>query len=225
VTQNGSTTSFPVTSFPLNNAAMVALGAPSGTLALSAGVDKTGAGVKPYFSGGVPSGNPITLLTGANTCPGGCDPAGRPVAPALFCTDITNANTNNGDWQIAGGMGQSPHFVSGTWKSATTTVNAQGVPSTTVDADPAKNITKTKNPVTWFAGPDAEPPLGGYETLANSDLESYGAEIRWNVNLITCNGQPLQAGHVYRVQFLVHDGDQNNAGGDSAQSCAIIALP
>src|SRR6185436_624434 len=193
--------------------------------------------------GGVPAGTELGVLqTGIRTCPDGCDSSHRPVAPALYCTDITYANNNHGDWQIAGGSGTPPDFVTGTWKSATTVVSAAGVPTTTVDNDPAKNITKTKNPVTWAAGPDAEAPGGSYETLANSSLESYGSEVRWN----TGRGSPgdanyvptniscvdavtgavttgLQSGHVYRVQFLIHDGDQNNDGGDAGQACAVIA--
>jgi uncharacterized repeat protein (TIGR01451 family) len=206
---------FPVTNFPRTNALMVAFGAPSGTLALSSGVDHNGNPV-PAYTGG-PN---LPLATGADTCPGGCDPAFRPVRPSLFCTDITNANTNNGDWQIVGGTGQPPHFVSGTWKSATTVVDALGVPTTTVDADPQDNDANT---ALWKMGPDAIPPLGGYGVLP--DNEKFGAEIRWNVNLLTCNGVPLQAGHAYRMQFLVHDGDQNKVGGDAGQACAIVVMP
>jgi uncharacterized repeat protein (TIGR01451 family) len=227
--------SFPVTDFPKTNAAMIAFGAPSGTLALSAGVDAAGNPVPAY-----PGGPNLPLLTGTHTCPGGCDPAQRPIAPALFCTDITDANTNRGDWQIVGGTngygGHPPDFVSGTWKSATSTVNASNVPSTTVDADPQKNVTKTSTPITWVAGPGADVPQGGYDTLrtvqGENKIESYGTEIRWNVNntdwqcydaVTGAVTTGLTPGRIYRVQFLVHDGDQNNAGGDSAQACAIIA--
>jgi hypothetical protein len=33
-------------------------------------------------------------------------------------------------------------------------------------------------------------------------------------------GQSLKDGHVYRFQFIVHDGDQNKAGGDCGEGCA-----
>ena len=62
-------------------------------------------------------------------------------------------------------------------------------------------------------------------------LESYGAEARWNVNSLQCKDAqsgvvgPLQPGHVYRVQVLIHDGDQNGSGGDAGQSCSVIAIP
>ena len=50
--------------------------------------------------------------------------------------------------------------------------------------------------------------------LAN---EGFGAEARWNVHLV--------AGHSYRLQVLVHDGDQNKTGGDVGQFCANVVIP
>src|SRR5206468_3321462 len=32
----------------------------------------------------------------------------------------------------------------------------------------------------------------------------------------------IQQGHVYRVQFMVHDGDQNKVGGDTGEGCATV---
>ena len=49
--------------------------------------------------------------------------------------------------------------------------------------------------------------------------EGYGAEIVWNVDALG-----LTAGHVYRVQFMVHDGDQNNTGGDAGEDCATLFI-
>ncbi len=69
----------------------------------------------------------------------------------------------------------------------------------TPDSDPAKND--------WtLGGPDSAPQgLGD---------EGYGAEVVWNV--------PFTAGHSYRVQVLVHDGDQNQSGGDSGEACVLF---
>jgi hypothetical protein len=33
------------------------------------------------------------------------------------------------------------------------------------------------------------------------------------------------SGHTYRLYFMVHDGDQNKAGGDSGQACVTITMP
>ncbi len=252
-----TTGAFTVTPFPTTNAAMVTFGAPSGTLALSAGKKADGSNASPWFTTPNTPGTDCTLgvglctalpvNTGASSCPGGCDPSGRPVAPAMFCTDITSANTNKGDWQIAGGMGRGPDFVSGTWKSATTTVTCSTVsgvydcrPVTTVGTDPQDNVTQpNKTPVGWNAGPNAEAPQGGSYSFLNTttsvQLESYGTETRWNVGntTLTCidgaTGNPIpggfQSGHTYRVQLLTHDGDQNGTGGDAGESCSIIALP
>jgi hypothetical protein len=34
----------------------------------------------------------------------------------------------------------------------------------------------------------------------------------------------FQMGHAYRVQFMVHDGDQNKVGGDVGQGCATVVI-
>ena len=93
-------------------------------------------------------------------------------------------------------------------------------------------------PVVWKDGPNAIPPVGGYNALASSvSLEAYGSEVRWNVsnaNVVCIDGATgapsvlgpgFHLGRIYRVQFLIHDGDQNKNGGDAGQSCAIMALP
>jgi hypothetical protein len=150
-------------------------------------------------------GSATSPKTGTNLLSGdqsGLDQSLRPMWPVLFITDVTTKpNDRSGDWQM-GGRPIAPNAVYGSWKSAIRTVdNTVSPPTVTItpDADPAKND--------WnLAGGDA-PPSG------LSD-EGYGAEIVWNV--------PLQAGHSYRVQVLVHDGDQNKAGGDSGEGCALF---
>ena len=54
-----------------------------------------------------------------------------------------------------------------------------------------------------------------FSSLTN---QGYGVEARWNVNHL-----PLQPGHVYRMQFMVHDGDQTKTGGDVGQACMTVA--
>jgi hypothetical protein len=171
----------------------------------------------------------VDPLTGATEAQGGTDTAGlptfqglgRPIFPALFCTDITGTHFQStlGDWQ-QGGVGVGPDFVSGTWKSALKTINTTKSPTVTTittDADPAKN--------NYVLGPGADPVPAG---LTN---QGYGTEIRWNVDDLQCKDQdtgitgPLLAGHVYRLQFMVHDGDQNKSGGDVGQGCAIVVMP
>ena len=154
--------------------------------------------------------NPMTGLTEFE---GGVDPAGRPIPPSMFCTDVTgNALSNAGDWQM-GGTAQGPHFISGTWKSATVLIDMSATTVTrvvTTDADPPKNG--------FVLGPKADPVPAGIST------QGYLTEARWNVDQITCNGQPLKKGHTYRMQFMVHDGDQNKTGGDVGQACATVSI-
>lgn len=144
------------------------------------------------------------------------DPAGRPIFPALFITDITGIGDNAGftspqyragDWQF-GGTPIPPHEIFGSWKGAVKT----GADLVT-DADPAKN--------NWNLGAGSDIPLTGFALLQN---EGFGTEIRWNVNDLRVGGLPLQAGHTYRIQVMVHDGDQNKVGGDVGQACVVVTI-
>jgi hypothetical protein len=150
-------------------------------------------------------GSSTSPQTGTNMLVGdqsGLDPSLRPMWPSLFITDIsTDPSNRSGDWQM-GGVPTAPNAIFGSWKAAVRTVDNTVTPSTvtiTPDKDPAKN--------NWnLAGGDT-PPSG----LAN---EGYGAEARWNVQ--------LTPGHSYRLQVLVHDGDQNKGGGDSGEACVLF---
>lgn len=144
--------------------------------------------------------------TGSNVLVGdqaGLDPSARPMWPALFITDITNdPNNRAGDWQ-QGGRPYNPNAIFGTWKAAARTIDATVTPhvaTITPAADPAKNV--------WNlgAGADAVP-------TSLKKNEGYGAEVVWQLALIP--------GHSYRVQAMVHDGDQNKVGGDCGEACVV----
>jgi hypothetical protein len=144
--------------------------------------------------------------TGTNELSGdyaGLDQWLRPMWPALFVTDITsNPDDRSGDWQ-QGGIPWSPTAVFGTWKAAVRTVDTTVSPSdvsVAPDADPSKN--------TWDLGPGSDPVPTAQIT---KKTEGYGAEVVWNLS--------LTAGHSYRVQVMVHDGDQNKLGGDVGEAC------
>ena len=141
--------------------------------------------------------------TGTNLITGqlaGVDPVGRPMWPALFITDITNDVTSvAGDWQW-GGSPVNPTYVAGTWKGAVRTVDSKGA-TITPDADPAKNNQNYGNGHTAPAD-------------AITKAEAFGTEVRWDIR--------LEAGHNYRFQVMVHDGDQNKVGGDAGEACVTF---
>jgi hypothetical protein len=150
----------------------------------------------------VDPGSATYPATGANALTGaqsGLDPVGRPMWPVLYVTDVTaDPNSTAGDWQ-QGGTPWSPTAIFGTWKAAVRSVDETVTPnvvSVTPDADPAKNG--------WSLG-------GGDPVPSGLSDEGYGAEVRWDV--------VLQPGHSYRIQVMVHDGDQNKSGGDSGEAC------
>jgi hypothetical protein len=171
-------------------------------------------GVHEAVINGVSTSFPVSLLTmspdnvtapetGTNLITGqlaGVDPVGRPMWPALFITDITSdQKAVAGDWQW-GGAPVNPTSVAGTWKGEVRTVGATGA-SITPDVDPAKNDQNYGNGHTAPAG-----------TLTKA--EAYGTEVRWDIR--------LEAGHNYRFQVMVHDGDQNKIGGDAGEACVTF---
>jgi hypothetical protein len=158
-----------------------------------------------------------TMITGDNS---GLDPSLRPMWPALFITDTTaNANSRAGDWQ-SGGVPVGPTAVFGSWKAAVRTVDNTVTPPTatiTPDADPAKN--------NWDLGPGADQVPAAIMGMGTNfgargmtmggvvGNLGFGAEARFVVS--------LKSGHSYRLQVMVHDGDQNKAGGDSGEACIL----
>ena len=143
--------------------------------------------------------------TGTNALVGdqsGLDPSLRPLWPVLYVTDTTNnPSSRAGDWQM-GGRPINPNAVYGTWKSAIRTVDNTTSPPTvsvTPDVDPAKND--------WnFILTDPVP--------SGIKDEGWSAEVRWGV--------VFQPGHTYRLQVIVHDGDQNKVGGDCGEACIVF---
>jgi hypothetical protein len=154
-----------------------------------------------------------TVLTGdhagtdTSTCSGAADNCARPIYPAMFVTDTTaNSSSLTGDWQF-GGKPVLPHAVFGSWKSAVRIVDKTG--------------STTKIQVL----PDADPPqnnlnLGGIAAPVGVQNEGFSSVVSWEVSRLG-----LKSGHSYRLQFMVHDGDQNKTGGDAGQNCVNIQIP
>ena len=145
------------------------------------------------------------------------DAYGRPLRPSLSITDITfTPNDRSGDWQN-GGTPIDPNNVFGATKNATRTIdNTNGTDTIAMDADPAANGQNLgagsdpirQTPATTGTGPEAAGTSAWPCTLGPGGVH-----------------QALQSGHVYRVQFMVHDGDQNKTGGDVGQACTNIRVP
>ncbi len=145
-------------------------------------------------------------------CPGSTsaqDSCSRPMFPALFVTDITtDPSSVAGDWQ-SGGIAIGPTAVYGTWKSAVKTVDLTVNPSRVaiaVDSNPAKND--------WNLGAGVPIPSN-----AASIGEGYSSMVSWDITRLG-----LATGHTYRIQFMVHDGDQTKAGGDVGENCVNLQV-
>ena len=176
-------------------------------------------GPNPQITAGV-TGSPFvkTGRIGTSSPPVGLgnaiDPAGRPLRPGLYLTDLTVNGTNSkiGDWQMGNDNPVSPTALYGTWKGAIITIDNTKTPSVTSlvnRADPAKNH---KN-----VGP------GGTNPPASAIDNGYSTDNQWNLATLVSQGI-LITGHAYRAQFIVHDGDQNKTGGDVGQACTNIQM-
>ena len=166
--------------------------------------DSTGTAGMDYTVTPLPTSPSATAYpeTGTNDVSGdysGLDQSGRPMWPVLYVTDTTDdPNDTSGDWQQCG-TPYNANAVFGSWKAALRTVDNTVSPadvSITPDPDPAKNH--------WDLG-------GGDPVPAGLTDQGWGAEVRWNLVLVP--------GRSYRIQVLVHDGDQNKDGGDSGEAC------
>src|SRR5439155_1409797 len=91
-------------------------------------------------------------------------------------------------------------------RTGTTTTDYPFTTLATNALDPARN--------NWNLGSGDPAPAG----LSN---EGWSAEIRWNVDDLVAAGKMIP-GHTYRLQFMVHDGDQNSTGGDSGEGCVNV---
>lgn len=150
-----------------------------------------------------------TAATGGQTGNDVADGGGRPMRPALFLTDLTvNGPTSRiGDWQ-QGGTAYNPTIICGTWKGAVRSVDSTVNPpmiTITPDANPAQNG--------WNLGGGEAPPAG-------TTGEGYSTLVKWDINTLG-----LIPGHSYRIQLMVHDGDQNKVGGDVGSMCTTIYIP
>lgn len=126
------------------------------------------------------------------------DANGFPYFPALFITDITSdPNNKTGDAQ-SGGTPYKPDEIYGTWQ-------------------PLNKKNNSRNG-TNLGGPDSFPSksnvVNGNSQINNNYNLGYTSEIIWKVDNLG-----LTTGHVYRAQFIIHDGDRE---GDIGQGCSVI---
>jgi hypothetical protein len=172
------------------------------------------AGTNPAGVGSAtPGPTPTSLDTGAPAT----DPYGREVAPSLYLTDVSGANSASkaGDWQNQTAPNQPeaqrPNYVGGTWKN-----NGAANPLGS-DGKEAKNGADL--------GPHSETFVQNIST--SQGIEGYGAEVRWDVSSLdtdqsTAGIQAAKPGHTYRVQMMFHDGDHN---ADTGEACTTFTVP
>ena len=146
---------------------------------------------------------------------------GRPLWPAMYITDLGtdvggDLTSRAGDWQQGTAQNPTkaypPNKIYGMWKTAVRTVDKTKTPNLvtiTMDSDPQKSNG-------WDLAGGQAPPFGTYN-------QKYGAMVSWDVNKLISQ-KVFKAGHIYRLQFMVHDGDQNKTGGDVGQSCTTIFI-
>lgn len=143
------------------------------------------------------------------------DPSNLPYFPALFLTDITtNPQDQSGDAE-SGGTPILPDDVYGAWKPLGAperlgTNDCNGTYLAGGDALPA-NPNGPQGVGAAFSGPWNR----GVDTTCT-------AEIIWKIPNLKLKSQPLVSGHIYRAEFIIHDGDRD---GDVGEACVTINMP
>ena len=154
-----------------------------------------------------------------------------------------------GDWQALGGGGplqtapysstgqlnpgaNTPNRATGEWaiaKVVTTT--------TTSDVESSSTSPTMTNPTTKNSWADiiSIPGVGGTAPTSTTG-ENYKVQFQWDSTRTadplqawdpSANGGsgglgPLQTGHTYKAQVILHDGDH---GSDQSEACALLAIP
>ena len=87
-------------------------------------------------------------------------------------------------------------------------------------------VDKTHTPYAITATPDPDPAKNDWNLGTGADpapttikSEGYGTEATWSFDKLG-----LQSGHSYRIEFMVHDGDQSNTGGDAGEACLNVSI-
>jgi hypothetical protein len=155
--------------------------------------------------------NPVSMYPGTPTAqyypqtgdPACTDSVMRPMRPALFITDITADPTCTAGDQQKGGKAYYPTAVFGSWKSA----SEMGTIGSPTGGDPASNG--------WNLGAGADSVPASVKSVCpgSGGGGAFGSEIQFAAGLIP--------GHSYRLQVILHDGDQTR-GADSGEGCAIF---
>ncbi len=164
------------------------------------------------------SSNPDSVHYPQTGDPACVDAVGRPLRPVLFVTDLSgDPSCTAGDLQM-GGHAYDPVAVFGTWKSATEGAGNVGTPAMADPTANKSNLGSGADPLPSTAGATADAGMGPKMMPMPMPMpmtcnENYSAELRFEVGLIS--------GHSYRLQVVVHDGDQNK-GGDSGEACAVF---
>lgn len=142
------------------------------------------------------------------------DSSNLPYFPSLFLTDITNnAQDQSGDAE-SGGTPSVPDTIYGAWKPL---------------GPPDRTLLGSCNG-TDLAGGDSIPTYSNGPQLSGAFSNAFGrgmindcnAEILWKIPNLKINNQPLQSGHTYRGEVVIHDGDRE---GDVGEACVTIKIP
>jgi hypothetical protein len=139
------------------------------------------------------------------------DSFNRPLRPVLYVTDLSgDPACTAGDLQN-GGTAYNPVAIYGTWKNATEGDGGTGTP---VQNDPTQNNWNNGGPPAANPVPDAIKACTFNSNASGvSPSSAFTAQVDFEVGLIS--------GHSYRLQVIVHDGDQRR-GGDSGEGCVTF---
>jgi len=140
------------------------------------------------------------------------DSSGLPYFPAVYLTDVTTNKTDTSGDAEKGGIGNAPSDVYGNWYALQSGLFGGPPPMLGLSDGNQNNL-----------GPGADPwpshsngPSGGF---LFGMAKGYADEIIWKLSDLKLRSQSLQAGHTYRAEFIIHDGDRD---GDVGEGCVTF---
>jgi hypothetical protein len=144
------------------------------------------------------------------------DPDSLAYFPAVYLTDITaNRNDKSGDAEN-NGIPIIPNDIYGAWQSYPP---PSGGSSFSENNGNGLNVGFGADPLPTSNGPKNNGDHGAQVDPATM----WSVEIIWKLSSLKLNNQPLQAGHLYRAEFVIHDGDTKHSP-DVGEGCVTLQI-
>lgn len=150
------------------------------------------------------------------------DPNSFVYFPSVYLTDITNNSVDTSGDAEHNGIPNIPTDVYGVWQAYTGNSNGRngGGPFQRRNGN-GRNIGPGADALP--TNPNGIQDPSGFSGGQEDPDTMWSAEVIWKLSALKLNNQPLVAGHTYRAEFILHDGDTSHSP-DVAEGCVNIQI-